>query len=127
MEKGKVLYREVSKKLKVKPQHCANFLKEFNGDKNWCAIRDTKCPMIHGIETRWHTIPPEKLYLCPVLEELNSDSNGNLLVSSKEKQCVKCNRSFSDSRSKHCDHCRETIKRDKARLRKQKERGKCHA
>ncbi|MFS0890651.1 hypothetical protein [Peribacillus frigoritolerans] len=122
MEQEKILYKEVSKSLKVKPQECANFLKELNGQKDWCAIRDTKCPMVHGIEFKFHTIPPEQLYLCSVLQELNSTREGQLIKVSKTKNCQKCSKSFSGSRSNHCEFCREAIKRDKARLRKQKER-----
>lgn len=123
MEQEKIMYKEVAKSLKTKPQDCANFLKEHNGETGWCAIRDTKCPMVHGIEFKYHTIPPEQLHLCSVLQELNSDDNGQLVTLSKAKACEKCGKSFSGSRSSHCEFCREAIKRDKARLRKQKQRG----
>lgn len=122
MEQEKIMYKDVAKSLKIKPQECANFLKEHNDEKGWCAIRDTKCPMVHGIEFKYHTMPLDQLYLCPVLQELNSDKEDKL-ITANTKNCQKCNKSFSGSRSNHCEFCRETIKRDKARLRKRKERG----
>jgi hypothetical protein len=121
----KVLYREVSKSLRVKPQDCANFTKEFNGEKDWCLIRDTKCPMIHGIEFPYHTIPPERLYLCPVLQELNLDKKGQLGIA-KGKDCQKCGKPFLGSRSHFCEFCRYENKRDQARQRKRKERAMSH-
>jgi hypothetical protein len=122
MELEKIMYKEVAKSLKIKPQECANFIKEHNGVKDWCAIRDKQCPMVHGLSFKCHTMPPEQLYLCPVLQELNSDKDGQLVTLFKAKACQKCGNSFSGSRSNHCEFCRESIKRDKARLRKQKER-----
>lgn len=119
----KVMYKEVANSLKIKSEDCSYFLKEHNGFKDWCAIRDKQCPMVHGLTFKCNSMSPDQLYLCPHLQELNSDKNGHLVTLTKTKNCGKCRKPFTGSRSKHCEFCRETFKRDKARLRKQKQRG----
>lgn len=124
-EKGismKVLYKDVADSLLLKPRDCANCV-TYNGQKDWCAIRDTKCPMLHGIQLDFSYFPPKKLHLCPILQDLNTNKSGQL-IQVKQKNCVQCGDLFSNSRSHYCPFCRNVRTRDKARQRKQKQRNK---
>lgn len=116
----KVLYKDVADSLLVKPRDCASCV-NYNGEKDWCAIRDTKCPMLHGLQAGFSYFPPDRLHLCPVLQKLNTDKSGQL-IQVKQKNCKQCGDPFNNSRSPYCQFCRNVQKRDKARQRKQKQR-----
>jgi hypothetical protein len=90
---------------------CSYFLKEHNGITNWCASRETQCPMVAGLTVKVNGIvvkhyKPSELNSCPVLEKLNHDTNRT------SRKCSECNKSFKGTgRSKYCgDVCKKIAK-----------------
>ncbi|MGM0922861.1 MAG: hypothetical protein ACQEWW_16880 [Bacillota bacterium] len=110
--------KEIKKLIKTS---CANFI------EGKCALFGAECPLIDGGEYRGKKIPVTdnscsffEKFVLPSDKALEAEYHGKEI---KRKNCKKCGESYSGSKSNHCEFCRETIKRDKARLRKQKERG----
>lgn len=85
----------------MNPKECANFTKEFNGEKNWCLIRDTPCPMVEGLKTYMNGI--ETNHYKP--SELNPCKwNGITFEPAGKKPEGKYN--------KTCKHCKDHFKTD---------------
>lgn len=86
---------------------CANLAKEYNGENNWCLLRDAHCPLLVKHERYKFD---KKDIVCVELAKLNEaiDTPDKTL-----RECDECGRGFKGiGRSKYCgDICRSIAKK----------------
>ena len=94
-----------------------------------CTLLDTNCPQMscmYSVLCKYFinsVLPLDKALhkaLLPDTEETSGLYN---------KVCKLCNKKFTSDKKneQYCDECKDKVKKEKARLRKQKQRNKCHA
>ena len=116
-------FKQANKIKEMIKKHCANYM---DGD---CVLLDTTCPQmgcIYSVLCKYfiNSVLPldKKLYkeLLPDAEETSGLYN---------KVCKYCNKQFTSDKKneQYCPKCKDKVKKEKARLRKQKQREKCHA
>lgn len=92
---------------------CCNLAKEFNGESNWCLLRDSHCPLL--VKHERYKFGKEEVK-CDYLNLLNGiESKHGVVkeVSVSSKQCNGCKRIFKTSnlRLRYCsDVCRKSAK-----------------
>ncbi|WP_226677075.1 hypothetical protein [Rossellomorea aquimaris] len=94
-------------KKRITARDCANLAKEFNGETNWCLLRDAHCPLL----VKHERYKFEKVDIrCAHLEALNEgieDPNSN------PRNCGECGKEFKGvGRAKYCgDICKSIAKK----------------
>lgn len=115
--------KQANKIKELIKKHCANYV------DGQCILLDTNCPQMgcmYSVLCKYFinsVLPLDKeLYkeLLPDAEETSGIYN---------KICKQCNNHFTTDKKQeqYCDKCKDKVKKEKARLRKQKQREKCHA
>ena len=96
---------------KVQPKDCSNLAKEYNGERNWCLLRDSHCPLLVKHE-RYNF--DKKDLTCDYLDSLNKAEAKEL----SSKKCKGCYKTFKTDnyRLHYCsDVCKKIAKRDSNR------------
>jgi hypothetical protein len=90
-----------------KPKDCANLAKEYNGETNWCLLRDAHCHMI--VKHERYKFDKADLH-CDYLDGLNV---GIQEVMNTFRNCDECGKRFKGTgRAKYCgDVCKKIAKR----------------
>lgn len=95
-------------------KHCCNLAKEFNGETNWCLLRDSHCLLLVNHDR--YKFDKDEIK-CDYLNLLNGiDSKNGIVkeVSVSSKQCNGCKKIFKTSnlRLRYCsDVCRKSARR----------------
>lgn len=120
----------MKKEIYIKPSDCCNLAKEYEGQNNWCIIKDMPCPMIYGLQiNEWISYSPSELNPCKLKGELEGitvlpskakkkpDSVEAIPEGKYRKMCKRCNTHFRiDAKNKaYCVEC--TDKQAKQRYR----------
>lgn len=98
----------------MEAKDCCNLVKEFNGESNWCLLRDAHCPLL--VKHERYKFDKEDVK-CDYLNLLNGiDSKHGVVkeVSVSSKQCNGCKKIFKTSnlRLRYCsDVCRNSARR----------------
>jgi len=115
-------FTQANKVKELIKKHCANYI------YGQCILLDTNCPQMGCMYSVLC-----KYFINSVLP-LNKDLHKELLPDAEEtsglynKVCKLCNKKFTSDKKQeqYCDKCKDKVKKEKARLRKQKQREKCH-
>ena len=116
-------FKQANKIKEMIKKQCVNYT------DGQCTLLDTNCPQMscmYSVLCKYfiNSVLPldKKLYkeLLPDAEETSGLYN---------KQCKICNKQFTSDKKQeqYCPKCKDKAKKEKARLRKQKQREKCHA
>jgi hypothetical protein len=98
----------------MEPKDCCNLAKEFNGEKNWCLLRDAHCPLLAKHER--YNFDKDDIK-CDYLNMLNGiDSKYGIAkeVALSSKECKGCKQIFKTDnlRLRYCsDTCRKSARR----------------
>ncbi|MGD6775235.1 hypothetical protein [Sutcliffiella horikoshii] len=92
---------------RIKTRDCANLAKEFNGEANWCLIRDAHCHML--VKHERYNFDRRDL-ACDYLDALNASSENPAATG---RTCGVCKRKFKGvGRAKYCgDICKSIAKK----------------
>lgn len=115
--------KQANKVKELIKKECTNYI------DGQCILLDTNCSQMrcmYSVLCKYfiNSVLPldKKLYkeLLPDAEETSGLYN---------KVCKYCNKQFTSDKKneQYCDKCKDKVKKEKARLRKQKQREKCHA
>jgi len=102
----------------MEAKECCNLVKEFNGEKNWCVLKDSHCPLLVTHERYNFNKQDIK---CDYLNMLNGiDSKNGIAkeITLSSKECNGCKQIFKTDnlRLRYCsDVCRESAKRKSER------------
>jgi predicted RNA-binding Zn-ribbon protein involved in translation (DUF1610 family) len=94
-----------------------------------CILLDTTCPQMgcmYSVLCKYFInsiLPLDKKLYKELLEGAGEETG------LYDKVCKMCNKHFTSDKKteQYCPKCKDKVKREKARLRKQKQREKCHA
>lgn len=91
----------------LKPKDCANLAKEYNGESNWCLLRDAHC---HLLVKHDRYCFDKKDLVCSYLSGLNASKQENPILNRK---CGECGQRFKGiGRAKYCgETCRSIAKK----------------
>jgi hypothetical protein len=98
----------------MEAKECCNLVKEFNGEKNWCVLKDSHCPLLVTHERYNFNKQDIK---CDYLNMLNGiDSKNGVVkeVTLSSKECNGCKQIFKTDnlRLRYCsDTCRNSARR----------------
>ena len=94
-------------KLNIAKKECCHFFEDYNGERNICLLIEKPCVLSQGLNCTYFK------------SSVRPDHEG------KTKKCKRCNNDFIPDypQEKYYTKCKPIIKKEKARLRKQKQRG----
>jgi hypothetical protein len=95
----------VSKRLTARD--CANLAKEYNGENNWCLLRDAHCPLV--VKHERYKFDKADIR-CTYLDGLNASVSE---PKTKFRTCGECQKKFKGrGRAKYCGNvCRSIAKK----------------
>lgn len=102
----------------MQPKVCSNLAKEYNGERNWCVLKDMHCPLL--VKHERYSFDKDDIK-CDYLNKLNGiDSKYGVVkeVNQSTKKCNGCHKLFktSNSRVRYCsDICRKSARRKSER------------
>ncbi|WP_394557830.1 hypothetical protein [Priestia aryabhattai] len=92
----------------MEAKECSNLVKEFNGEKNWCLLKDSHCPLLVTHER--YSFDKQDIK-CDYLNGINGIAE-KIALSSKE--CRGCKQIFKTDnlRLRYCSNtCRNSARR----------------
>lgn len=101
----------------INAKDCSNLAKEYNGERNWCLLRDTHCPLL--VKHERYAFDKRDL-TCGYLDSLNENETVKEVSS---KKCRGCKKIFKTDnyRLQYCsDVCKKIAKRDSNRMGKKR-------
>ncbi|QFY71372.1 hypothetical protein CEQ83_02180 [Priestia megaterium] len=96
----------------MEAKECSNLAREFNGEKNWCLLKDSHCPLLVKHERYSFN---KKNIECDYLNRINGIGED---VGLSSKECRGCKQIFKTDnlRLRYCSNtCRNSAKRKSER------------
>ena len=116
-------FTQANKIKELIKKHCANYI------DGQCILLECNCPQMgcmYSVLCKYFinsVLPIDKDLYKELLEGAGEETG------LYDKVCKMCNKHFTSDKKteQYCPKCKDKVKREKARLRKQKQREKCHA
>lgn len=102
----------------MEAKECSNLVKELNGEKNWCLLKDSHCPLL--VKHERYNFDKQDIK-CDYLNSLNGINSKNGIaeeITLSSKECNGCKQIFKTDnlRLRYCsDTCRNSAKRKSER------------
>ncbi|MCT1905264.1 hypothetical protein [Oceanobacillus sojae] len=100
-------------------KECSNLAKEYNGETNWCVLKDMHCPLL--VQHERYNFDKEDL-TCDYLDSLNPGTK-EAVKELSSKKCKGCSKIFKTDnyRVQYCSTlCRDTAKRKSNKISQRK-------